>query len=254
MDKFALISFSDTYKNLPMWAYYASNFTGMCLEFDPCELTIGDLQNEELCPVAYAENALPSLTIADLGPDNLPSLIKPRLTRKRIEWAHEREWRYLTGADGKKHYVDDALRRVLLGPRVKPEHAKRICDALGNRPVEVLRGVIRGYDFSFQSIKPASSLQRSERVGAGNFSRHDALFEESKLELFLNVSIESLIQECERIKLRPNLDEICYINIATAEEDSIIIQTTFKLRGGHNTYYKNFYYDRNLKLLSIGNQ
>ncbi len=67
IDKFAVVSFSDTYKNFPMWAYYASNFAGLCLEFDSAELSIGDLENEELHPVDYAESALPTLTFADFG-------------------------------------------------------------------------------------------------------------------------------------------------------------------------------------------
>lgn len=48
MDRAALVSFSSTYKYLPMWAYYANNFAGMCLEFNTNDLLIGDFQNEEI--------------------------------------------------------------------------------------------------------------------------------------------------------------------------------------------------------------
>lgn len=53
INRFALVSFAGTHEDLPMWAYYGSNFAGMCLEFDAAELAIGDFQNEKLRPVTY---------------------------------------------------------------------------------------------------------------------------------------------------------------------------------------------------------
>ena len=113
IDRFALVSFTGTYEDLPMWAYYGSNFAGMCLEFEPSLLEIGDFQNEQLRPVTYAREALPALTIADATSEEA---VITRITRKRSEWAHEKEWRFLVGEVGPKHYLDDALRRVFLGP------------------------------------------------------------------------------------------------------------------------------------------
>ena len=81
------------------------------LEFDSAELAIGDFQGERLRPVIYARNALPSLSVADMAPECLEDAVTARLTRKRIEWAHEKEWRFITGEVGPKHYLDDALRR-----------------------------------------------------------------------------------------------------------------------------------------------
>ncbi|TIU44075.1 MAG: DUF2971 domain-containing protein, partial [Mesorhizobium sp.] len=88
INRFALVSFSETYENLPMWAYYGSNFAGMCLEFDTADLMIGDFQGEKLRPVTYARNALPSLTVADMGAQHLEEAVIARITRKRSEWAH----------------------------------------------------------------------------------------------------------------------------------------------------------------------
>ncbi|MER8396405.1 hypothetical protein NKH10_32245 [Mesorhizobium sp. M1340] len=81
-------------------------------------------------------NALPSLTLADIGAQHLEEAVIARITRKRGEWAHEKEWRFVTGQAGPKHFLDDALRRVCLGPRVKPEHAARVCQVMDRRPVE----------------------------------------------------------------------------------------------------------------------
>lgn len=93
---FALISFTGTYEALPLWAYYANNFAGMCLEFDARRLPVGDLQNEQLRPVVYARDALPPVGLHDFGPERMQETIVARITRKRSEWAHEQEWRYVT--------------------------------------------------------------------------------------------------------------------------------------------------------------
>ncbi len=68
-----------------MWAYYGSNFSGMCLEFDTAELRIGDFQNEKLQPVTYARSALPPLTVTDMASERVEETVIARITRKRSE-------------------------------------------------------------------------------------------------------------------------------------------------------------------------
>ena len=168
IDRFGLVSFASTHDDLPIWAHYGSNFAGMCLEFDTVDLAIGDFQNESLRQVTYASSALPPLTVADIAPsERLEKAVIARITRKRSEWSQEKEWRVITGKVGPKHYLDDGLRRVFLGPRVKSQHVTQVCEVLDRRPVEVLQGQIKGFELTFRSIKAARPLKECERVGAG---------------------------------------------------------------------------------------
>ena len=221
IDRFALVSFASSHEDLPMWAYYCSNFAGMCLEFDSAELAIGDFQGERLRPVIYARNALPSLSVADMAPERLEDAVTARLTRKRIEWAHEKEWRFITGEVGPKHYLDDALRRVFLGPRIQPEHAARICEVLDRRPVEVLQGEIRGFELTFRPIKLATPLEECERVGAGRFDAAEHLYAEKELREFLAVPFDTLHEECRRTALRPNMEELASVDLAGGDKSAI---------------------------------
>lgn len=249
IDRFALVSFAGTHEDLPMWAYYGSNFAGMCLEFDTAELAIGDFQNEQLRQVTYARTALPPLTLADMAPEQLEDAVIARITRKRSEWAHEKEWRFITGQVGPKHYLDDALRRVFLGPRVKSEHAARVCDVLNRRPVEVLQGAIKDFELKFRSIKPASPLEVCERVGAGRFDPAEHLYAEEELRAFLAVPFEMLVEECRRTARRPNMEAVADIDVAGSDKAAIYFWTTYKLRNGRDVYHKR-YFDRRLRLLS----
>ncbi|MCW2404424.1 hypothetical protein M2336_001053 [Sphingobium sp. B1D7B] len=248
IDRFALVSFAGTYEDLPMWAYYGSNFGGMCLEFDTAELAIGDFQSEKLRPVTYARDALPPLTMTDMAPECLEEAVIARITRKRAEWAHEKEWRFIAGEIGPKHYLDDALRRVFLGPRVKPEHAARVCEILDRRPVEVLQGEIRGFELRFRSIKPARPMDECERVGAGRFEPQDIIYKQDELEAFVGGALDALLDECRRTALRPNLEEIADFNVSGNRKGALFIWAIYKLRSGRDVYHKR-YFDRQMRYL-----
>lgn len=246
IDHFALVSLASTHLDLPMWAYYASNFAGMCLEFSTHELGIGDFQNEQLRSVTYARSALPPLTMADMALEHLREAVIARITRKRIEWSHEKEWRFVTGTTGPKHYVDDALSRVFLGPRINPAHAEQICDLLDHRPVEVLQGKIRGFELVFHTIKPACPLEKCDRTGAGRFVPADIIPDSTDLESFLTVPLDALMEQCKEITRRPNVEEITDLAVSGDHKDLLYLRTTFKLRNGREVYHKR-YWDRRLR-------
>lgn len=240
---FALVSFSSAPDDLPLWAYYAGNFAGICLEFDTENLGVGDFQNESLKPVEYAQKPLPPIGLSDLGPDRMEKSVLARITRKRTEWAHEKEWRYVTGSVGPKHYLDDCLTRIFLGPRIKPKHANAIHSVLDKRPVEILQGEVFGYDLRFRSIKQATPQAECERIGGGTFVRDQVLYARKELEDFLSVPIDPVIAECERIAARPNFVEFIGLGVSANEPDRVYLNAACKLRSGRNVYDSR-YYDR----------
>ena len=248
LERFGLVCFSSSQYDLPMWAYYGSNFGGMCLEFEGSEIVTGDFQNEPLRPVTYSKNALPPLTLADIAGNFLEEAMIARITRKREEWSHERERRFVVGQLGPKYYLDDAICRVYLGPRVLPSHAEKVCEVLDRRPVEILQGEIKGFDLSFRVIKKATPLKECVRVGAGIFDLSNAFYDEPQLKQFLSVPFEKLLNECERTALRPNMEEFAGIDISSNKKDCIYFHTTFRLRSGREVYQRR-YFDRQLNLL-----
>lgn len=243
--RFALVSFSSTHENLPMWAYYASNFAGMCLEFDAPKLAIGDFQNEALREVGYARNALGPLSFADLANGKLEEAVIARITRKRLEWSHEKEWRFVTGEVGPKHYLDNALTKVFLGPRAKPEHVARVCEVLSRRPVEVLQGKISRFELSFETIKTACPHDECERIGAGQFTTDDLSAAGDELEKFLAVPMQALEDKCLQIAMQPNMDQFIGIGLAVDDPAAMYLSTVYKLRSGRSAYHLS-YLDRKL--------
>lgn len=248
INNFGLVSFSITNKNLPMWAYYASNFAGICLEFDVNELAIGDFKNETIQKVTYAKEPLPPIAIEDVCQNNADSVILSRLARKRFEWAHEEEWRFITGNTGEKCYLDDALCKVYLGPRINDRYAGKIYEILSRRPVEILQGEIKGFDLSFHTTKSKTPCGQCEKVGSQCFDPSEDLCAEKELREFLTVPFEVLLEECRQTALRPNMERFDGIDIADRIEPAIFFWTTYKLRNGREVYHKR-YFDQNFNLI-----
>lgn len=248
-DNFCLVSLSTSHLALPMWAYYASNFAGMCLEFRTDELFTGDFQNERLMPVTYADAPIPPIELHQLVGEGQQMVVEAAFSRKRIEWQHEKEWRILTGAGGARHYLDDALSRVFLGPRITDAHAQAICDLFKDRPTEILRGEIQGYDLRFKTIKASVPVENCERVGAGKMEIDDLLYSHEELEAFLEVPLSDLEALLRSIALRPNAEEIQGCDLSGEyKRQAIYVWTVYRLRSGRDAW-KRLYFDRHLNPL-----
>jgi Protein of unknown function (DUF2971) len=248
LDGMCLVSFSTTHQFFPMWAYYASNFAGMCLEFDSEQLEIGDFRNEPLLEVSYEENPTPPISLFSL--DKLSVEEAGRfLSVKHSDWQHEREWRYITGSGGRRNYLDTALRRVYLGPRVLPEHRDHILNALKTRPVQVLQGHVRKFELVFNVIQDARPLSSCERVGAGKFDPETVLsYAERDLRTLLGPNYDELLEECKRTVEHPNTEAIVSIDIAGSDPSTLYFWTLYKLRSGREVNDKR-YFDSEMKLM-----
>lgn len=239
-----LISMSETHLDYPLWAYYGSNFGGMCLEFNTQELVISDLPRDSFLPVPviYDSNAPAPMTFERLALFDPMEVVISRLTQKRAEWRHEKEWRYLAGKAGPKLYTDPALKRIYLGPRIKPEEKAVIVDAMRNRPVEIHEGSVRRYEVEFRCIKESTPWHECERTGAGSFDPSKALSSEKELRAILGGNYETLERKCKELSTHPNVESIdgAYL---TNDRSGVCVTATYRLRDEHGDISHNHFFD-----------
>lgn len=231
INQMGLISLSTTVDNLPMWAYYGGNFSGMCLEFSVLRVRIGDLSVNAMRPVIYEETPLRPLNFFDISVENLEANLLERLQRKRNEWSHEKEWRFITRISGKKYYVDDALHRVYLGPRAQQSHIDAVCAILKNRKTEVLLGKIVGYNLTFDVIQPACADEDQRRIGAGSIPSHEELYNDGRLMRYLSVKAYDLYLVISKLSACSNVDRVSISFPDGNPSSGIIIEATFKFIG-----------------------
>lgn len=238
-----LISMSETYLDYPLWAYYGSNFAGMCLEFDTQDLRTSDLPADALepRPVIYTPKPPTPVTLKTLAFSNPMDIIFNRLIQKRKEWQHEKEWRYFAGKTGRKLYLDSALKRIYLGPRIKEETKSAIVNAMRERPVEILEGSVRGYDVKFSCIKDSMPWKKCERIGAGNFKSIESLILNKELRNFLGEKYNILEKRCDEISTHPNFESIKSVYLLD-KSAGVCVAVSYRLRD-KRCISKNHFFD-----------
>lgn len=147
-----------------MWAQYGDNYAGVCLVFDWVKLTrlIADVCLENMLPIRYGavEYSVPRLLskLDEEDPlliflDELRSLgvneyvqrhverhFKKLYFHKSSDWESEMEYRFLIGSsdcEPKYFQVIDALKGVLMGDKISPEHRIQIAKFAMENSVEI---------------------------------------------------------------------------------------------------------------------
>ncbi|HHA2431576.1 TPA: DUF2971 domain-containing protein [Stenotrophomonas maltophilia] len=238
--KSGLISMSVDHLDYPLWAYYGSSFGGMCLEFDTTELAIGVLSREILKKVVYDSEAPPPVSFQSLAMADPIKLVNRRLTQKRDEWRHEKEWRYLAGQPGPKPHTDAALRTIYLGPRIRPEEKAGILEIMARRPVDIYEATVAGYHLEFHKIKSATPWLECDRVGSGLYNPDESLSAEEELRKALGSNFEVLERKCKELSEHPNVESVDDVYL-TSSGSGVHITTTYAFRDRTRTQYVHYF-------------
>ena len=113
--------FSEKRDNILMWAHYAEQHTGFCLEFD--------IDNDFFRPITSAikvkyDAILPELNVMQL-PNDPSGELGMKLVTKAEDWKYEQEWRIVKKGIGTQNFPEDALSGVILGCRIVPENREK---------------------------------------------------------------------------------------------------------------------------------
>lgn len=247
-DRAGLVSFSSSVDDLPLWAYYGSSFAGMCLEFDTEQLAIGDFRGEQIYKVDYVNEAPAPIQLVDIVPRNLERTVPLIFTRKRSEWAHEKEWRFLVGEVGTKHYIDTALVRIYLGPRIDKDHERQICELLKRRPVEILKAEIHGFDMKYRLLQTACPLDECETVGSQGYDLPSLRSDVAEFENFLACSIDQFDDVVRELAKNPNCEIVEHYDVSVNNPGVLYIFATYRLRNGNDVLIKR-YLDEHLNIV-----
>lgn len=123
-----ILCLSERRDHLLMWAFYAKDHSGVCLEFET-------LPREGLFPVTYSSTfpLLNALQAAD--PDVMRDQGLACVTTKSPDWAVECEWRLIKNSSGLHHVPEACLAGVILGSRISEEDERAVRTALAKRTI-----------------------------------------------------------------------------------------------------------------------
>jgi len=153
-DMLGIASFSEVFDHEPMWAHYASNFTGICVAYSFQKLMKQLPDEYEFIRMTYSEKP-PILLWSKKGAS---ANAKLALSTKTLRWMNEREWRLVRSSAGKAKYeTTNCVTHVYLGSRIAAEHRKKLRQALENMNIPVSEKEIEKYAISFRKPRPMTT-------------------------------------------------------------------------------------------------
>lgn len=164
-----IASMSDTYENELMWTHYASNYSGICIEFYSHRLLTALPNGSRLVRMGYADQ-LPRISGNDVK-DHLAAARKI-FSQKKYNWNYEREWRVL-GSVGQMNLSSKCIRGIYLGIRIKPSHKKTILKTFDGADVDIWEMSVDGYDHEWTRIQQAAHRRQDKpsQLGRDTSSR-----------------------------------------------------------------------------------
>lgn len=144
--------FSETSKSLPMWAHYANNHYGICIEYDTRLLDHPYLR-ERLFPVIYT-NQIPDI-LSMFAKHQYPkhTTFDYSAIHKLNDWSYEKEWRLILSTSIWKigEHISDEFweegkitkigipRKIILGSKTEEEIAKIIYRFANQNNISVVK-------------------------------------------------------------------------------------------------------------------
>lgn len=140
--------FSEKKDNILMWAHYAKNHTGFCIEYD---LTGQEFSNfiQDLYPVFYTNKPFKRFeTEADIS--SYSFLLLTFLTKYK-DWSYEKEWRYLkVRTDNSFIQMPTTPSCIYLGTKITPSNQKLISDLCKMKKIPCHKMFMRADKFYVQ--------------------------------------------------------------------------------------------------------
>jgi hypothetical protein len=155
--RLGVASFSEVFDHEPMWAHYADQFAGMCIQYNTRRLLKGLPSDIDIARMMYSEKEPTILEEHQTADDRA----KMTLSSKTARWASEREWRVFRPEVGKAAYTaEKTVTKIYLGSRVTEydeNQVRDICKPLGIT-VAIMR--IDSYAMSFSSVRQVPTRHR----------------------------------------------------------------------------------------------
>ena len=122
-----VLCFTEKPDNLLMWAHYAQNHTGLCIQFDFDE---HGLLDEKCDKVIYSKN-YPLVNLAKEPEENWAKIF---LLTKSKDWEYEHEWRFIDlRGSGEKVVPHNFVRGIIFGLRMLDKNKNKIISWFKNR-------------------------------------------------------------------------------------------------------------------------
>jgi Protein of unknown function (DUF2971) len=145
--------FTETNKDVLMWAHYAGNFSGICLSYSTEDLIAGLPSHACLVKLSYIDE--PPLILTNHARNAGDAALRI-LSQKKFNWAYEREWRVLAGLGRTELGLENPLRAIYFGSQVDSQHRHKILLRIQGTGIKAYIMEVDGYEQTWTPINEAA--------------------------------------------------------------------------------------------------
>ncbi|WP_201537666.1 DUF2971 domain-containing protein [Psychrobacter immobilis] len=128
----SIFSLSKDYAINSLWAYYADNHKGICIEYDLEELISKNVPMYQHFDINYVDNPL-SISMNDVISENI---FKITIGTKELSWSNEQEYRIISDIPEKNYHRSDAIKSIFFGLQTSKDEKENLMQILANRNIQ----------------------------------------------------------------------------------------------------------------------
>lgn len=162
-----IFSLSKSYNISSLWASYAQDHTGICIEYDLEDL-IGKNKGLYQCFDVMYSNTPPDIGVEDISND---FLLQKMIGTKHFDWDKEQEFRIVCDNQGKNHHRSDAIRSIIFGLKTPDESKNELMNLLSNRNIKFKQLVNDGKSYGFHTQNIVNPFD--EEIGSNGYEKID---------------------------------------------------------------------------------
>lgn len=150
LSNMGIASMSEIHDHEPMWAHYADQFKGMCVQYSMNRLLKGLSNDIAITRMMYSEKEPVLLDNSSTSIDRA----RLCLSSKTIRWASEREWRVFREERGAASYGDQKpITGIFLGSGISNQDEADVINACSRLKVPVAKMTIDAYVLKFNRLR-----------------------------------------------------------------------------------------------------
>ena len=168
-----------------LWASYAQEHTGICIEYDLEDL-IGKNKGLYQCFDVMYSDTPPDIGVEDISND---FLLQKMIGTKHLDWDKEQEFRIICDNQGENYHRSDAVRGIIFGLKTSDESKNELMKLLSNRNLKFKQLVNDGksYGLHTQDIVNPFDIEKTnvEKVDIPNYIIPDEKYIKEEYRAFI---------------------------------------------------------------------
>lgn len=238
----SIFSLSKDYSINSLWAYYADNHKGICIEYDLEGLISKNKPMYQHFDINYVDNPL-GISIDDVLSENI---FKMTIGTKDLSWSNEKEYRIISDIDGKNYHRSDAIKSIFFGLQTPEYEKENLMRTLANRNIQFKQVCTDNNCYKLSSNDITNPFDDNNKIIEREIPEY-IVIEEKYVKDEYKKFVPYLYKATQLMLSYPDCIEISDVNFSEKSTvDNPIIYVNFKEKNSIFPYSKKIFYVNNM--------